>query len=64
MSRSPWKIRPTVARRMINIVQAAALAVDRVELTPDGRFVVVPRDATNASTIEARPTDKKDEWDV
>jgi hypothetical protein len=40
------------------------LAVDRVELTPDGRFVVVPRDATNASTIEARPTDKKDEWDV
>jgi hypothetical protein len=49
---------------MINIVQAAGLAVDRVELTPDGRFVVVPRDATNASTIEARPPDKKDEWEV
>jgi hypothetical protein len=60
MSRSPWKIRPTVARRMINIVQAAGLAVDRVELTPDGRFVVVPRDAST----EARPTDKKNEWDA
>jgi hypothetical protein len=64
MSRSPWKIRPTVARRMIQIVQSAGLVIDRVEATPDGRFVVIPRDGTSASTIEARPTDKKNEWDV
>jgi hypothetical protein len=47
-------------------MQAEGLVVDRVEAKPDGTFVFVPRDATsNASTttIEARPTDKKNEWD-
>jgi hypothetical protein len=49
---------------MINTVQSAGLAVDRVELAPDGRLIIVPRDASNASAFEARPTDKKDEWEV
>jgi hypothetical protein len=66
MSKGPWKnsLRPTVVRRLLNIIQSSGLAVDRIEYAPDGRLVIVPRDATSASTIEARPTDKKDEWEV
>jgi hypothetical protein len=60
MSRSPWKIRPTTARRMLHIMQAAGLAVDRIEAKPDGTLVFVPKDAT---TLEA-PTDNRNEWDA
>ena len=64
MSKGPWKVRPTVVRRLLHIIQTAGLAVDRIEYAPDGRLVIVPRDATNASTIEAHPTDEKNEWDA
>ena len=53
MSKSPWGWRPTVVRRLINVVQAAGLQVERIEMAPDGRLIVVPRDAT---TIDAQPT--------
>jgi hypothetical protein len=61
MSKSPWGWRPTVVRRLINVVQAAGLQVERIEMAPDGRLIVVPRDAT---TIDAQPTDTRNEWDA
>ena len=59
MSKSPWGWRPTVVRRLINVVQAAGLQVERIEMAPDGRLIVVP-----STTIDAQPTDKTDEWSV
>jgi hypothetical protein len=61
MSKSPWGWRPTVVRRLINVVQAAGLQVERIEMAPDGRLIVVPRDAT---TIDAQPTENRNEWDA
>jgi hypothetical protein len=61
MSKGRWKIRPTTARRMLHIMQAAGLAVDRIEAKPDGTLVFVPRDAT---TIGAQPTENQNEWDA
>ena len=61
MSKGPWRHRPTVARRFIHIVQSAGLHIERIEFTPDGRLVIMPKDAT---TIEAHPTDNRNEWDA
>jgi len=61
MSKNPWGWRPAVVRRLINVVQAAGLQVERIEMAPDGRLIVVPRDAV---TIEAQPADKRNEWDA
>jgi hypothetical protein len=46
MSRSPWKVRPTVVRRMLHIMHAEGVGVERIEVAPDGRLVIFPRDAT------------------
>ena len=32
-----------MVRRLINVVQAAGLQVERIEMAPDGRLIVVPR---------------------
>jgi hypothetical protein len=61
MSRGPWSVKPSVMRRTIHGVHSAGLQVERIEVAPDGKLVIVPREA---STIEARPTDNKNEWDA
>jgi hypothetical protein len=49
---------------MLHIMQAEGLGVERLEFAPDGKVVIIPRDASSATTIEARPTDNKNEWEV
>jgi hypothetical protein len=59
MSKGPWRVRPSVMRRTIHGMQSAGLQVERIEVAPDGRLIIVPREA---ATIETRPTDNQNEW--
>jgi hypothetical protein len=61
MSKRAWAWRPTVVRRLINVVQSSGLQVGRIEMSPDGRLVVIPKDAT---VIDAQPTERSNEWSV
>ena len=57
MSKGPLHgVRPSVLRRTIRGVTSAGLQVGRIEVAPDGRVVIMPKDAT---TIEAHPTDNR-----
>ena len=61
MSKGPWHgVRPSYGRT-IRGVTSAGLQVGRIEVAPDGRVVITPKDAT---TIEAHPTDNRNEWDA
>jgi hypothetical protein len=44
-------------------MRSAGLEIERIEIAPSGGWIITPKDATSATTIEARPTDKKNEWD-
>jgi hypothetical protein len=61
MSKGRWKITASTARRLLQTLQAAGLAVDRIEAKPDGTLVFVPRDAT---TTNAQTTNNQNEWDA
>ena len=51
MSKGRWTIRPTTARRMLHIMQAAGLAVDRIEAKPDGTLVDGRGDAVEFTIV-------------
>jgi hypothetical protein len=58
MSKSPWGWRPTVVRRLINVVQAAGLQVERIEMAPDGRLIgeMLPLSMLNRPTTRTSGT--------
>jgi hypothetical protein len=57
MSKGAWRVRPSVVRGIIGALKATGVQIGRIELTPDDRVIITPKDATSAASIEVESTD-------
>jgi hypothetical protein len=60
MSHGPYRFRESEARRLIKAAHSAGVEIGRLEISPDGRLVIIPGKPTEPPAQSA----ELNEWDV